>query len=131
MKTINTNSKAFKAVYFKYILDCIEFEDFDPKNDKEKMELFWVEFDQSFNNDYEKRNNPTLQNRVASYLAGQPHNFLVWDDDIVNLAIEQGSLEPNPTDKRRRLIIDNYYNFTAFKIIQLSQSLGIDTSLFA
>lgn len=38
-----------KHRYYKYILESINFEDFDPKNDKERLELFWIEFDRVAN----------------------------------------------------------------------------------
>lgn len=131
MKTINTNSKAFKQVYFQYILDSINFEDFDPKNDKERMELFWVDFDQRANYPSNKKRTPNLQNRIEDFLQGLPYDFKFASHEILEMAVSQGSLNPDYTEKQADRILSNYWNFTAFKIIQLSQSLGINTALFA
>lgn len=127
---MKTNTKAFNEVYFKYILDSINFEDFDPKNDKERMELFWVDFDQRANYKYNKKRIPNLQDRIADFLMGLPYDFKFANWEILEMAVEQGSLPENYTEKQADRILDNYWNFTALKIIQLSKKLGIDISLF-
>lgn len=130
---MKTNTKEFNNIYFQYILDSIQFEDFDPKNDKEKMELFWVTFDQEKNYENNKKRIPNLQDRVADWLQGLPSctklKFSNWE--ILELAVSQGSLPENYTEKQGDRITENYWNFTAFKIIQLSKKLGVDVYLFA
>lgn len=130
MKTLKTNTKEFNEMYFKYILDSINFEDFDPKNDKEKMELFWVDFDQRANYQYNKKRIPNLHDRIADFLQGIPYDFKFANHEILEMAVSQKSLPENYTEKQADRILENYYNFTAFKIVQLSKKLGIDTSLF-
>jgi hypothetical protein len=130
MKTLKTNTKEFNEMYFKYILESINFEDFDPKNDKEKMELFWVDFDQRANFENNKKRIPNLQDRIADFLRGIPYNFKFANHEILEMAVNQRSLPENYTEKQADRILENYWNFTALKIMQLSKKLGIDVSLF-
>ena len=129
-KLLKTNSKEFNEMYFKYILDSINFEDFDPKNDKEKMELFWIDFDQRANYENNKKRIPNLQNRIADFLQGLPYNFKFANHEILEMAVNQKSLPKNYTEKQADKILENYWNFTAFKIIQLSKKLKIDIEIF-
>lgn len=130
-KTIKTSTNEFKKIYFQYILDSINFEDVDPKNDKEKMELFWVEFDRVANNPFNKRKLPNLQSRIADYLTGLPFDFLFENYKILELAKSHGTLAMDASSEEEDEILANYWNFTAMKIIQLSQSLEINTALWA
>ncbi len=130
MKTVKTNSKEFNEKYFAYILESISFEDFDPKNDKEKMELFWIEFDRVANHAYNRKKFPNTQDRISDYLMGLPFHFKFENYEILEFAIELGSLSPDATEKQKDRVLENYWRLTAFKIIQLSKKLGIDVSLF-
>lgn len=128
MTTLRTNTNEFKKMYFKYILDSIESEDVELNTPEDKIRHFWQRFESEANYKYNRQRYPNLQKRVSEWLKGLPFSFHYSNYDIIELAKKHKQLPDNPTEKQENKILDNYYNFTAFKILQLSDKLKIEYS---
>lgn len=50
---------------------------------------------------------------MTDWLQGLALNIEYWDDEIVPLAIKMGSIDPNPSDKLKTKVIENYWSFMA------------------
>jgi hypothetical protein len=53
------------------------------------------------------------QKAIAEWLSGLALNIEYYYDDIVKLAIKMGSIDPNPSDKLRSKVEQNYWLFMA------------------
>lgn len=72
---LRTNSNKFKDKVFTYIVDIAEYSFFDDNNNNEYNEqaaaaFIYDSFKAEYNNEYNKKRYPNLQNRVSAWLQG-------------------------------------------------------------
>ena len=60
---------------------------------------------------------------ISQWLQGIPIDIPVWYDEIVDLAIEMGSIDENPSKAVEQKVIDDYFLFMADIIIKLRKEL--------
>ena len=69
-----------------------------------------------------KKRYPNIQQRFAQYLSGLPINIYCYNDDIIDIA--ENWHGEKFTKKKEMLIVNNWFNFLAFKFIQLAEKYG-------
>ena len=72
---LRTNTNKFKDKVFAYIMDIAEYSFFDGNNNNEYNEqaaaaFIYDSFKAEYNNEYNKKRYPNLQNRVSAWLQG-------------------------------------------------------------
>ena len=116
---------------FVYVLDCIKESahvydnEITINNDKEAVELFFNVFNEEYNDEYNKRRFPNLQERIMNYLCGLPSIFAVAYsyDDITAIGKSWGFCQ---TEKKQSTFVNNWFSVLAFRLIQLANKLGVN-----
>ena len=102
----------YKKNYKNYILSTIE-EDGEGKpltTDQEKINYIFDRFNSEYGFMIERVGK---QKAMSEWLSGLALDIEYYYDDIVKLAIEMGSIDPNPSDKLRSKVEQNYWLFMA------------------
>lgn len=121
------------GVQLVYVLDCIKDssrafdENLSFSDDHEVMRFFFDCFNEEYNNQYNKRLFPSLQNRIAEYLKGLPSccDIDYWNDEIIKHGVIWGVLS-SVDDKRAGRFAENWFNVVALRILQVAQKVGIN-----
>ena len=58
---------------------------------------------------------------ISEWLSGLALNLPYYYDDIVELAIKMGSINPNPSDNLRNKVEQNYWDFMANIILDIEK----------
>ena len=127
MRTLKTNTNEFNNKVNTYILDCINSEDIDLRDDKDKLAFLAVQFDSEFNHPYNVKFYPNLQNRLANWFMGLPSCFNIAFENyrILEIAKQFGSLSNQATDKQEDAVLANWFNLIAMKTIRLAAKNNI------
>jgi hypothetical protein len=102
----------YKKNYKNYILSTIEEDGEGKPLTTESKKIDYI-FDR-FNSEY-----GFMIERVGKYkamsewLSGLALDIEYYDDAIVDLAIKMGSINPNPNDKLKNTVTQNYFDFMA------------------
>ena len=103
----------YKKNYKAYILECISSEDdlIDQNlTDDEKINYL---FDR-FGNEYGFQIERMGENKaMAEWLSGLAINIPYTYGEIIELAIEMGSIDENPSEALEDRVIENYFSFMA------------------
>lgn len=111
----NTHTKEFRAIVQRYLLDSI-IDDTQP-NDKARAQYIFDQFTAEYDYPDNRVCSPNRQKRVSQWLAGLALNIAYSYSDIIELS-EQWH-ECKLTDKQADKLVDEWFNFMAFKLIQL------------
>lgn len=122
MKNLDTLAK-------QYILDSIDLACYDEKAETAQDAAIKIigfimnEADNPFN----RKKLKTDQAIIADHIAGLPSylNIAFSNYDILQLAENWGSLSVNATEKEQQKILDNYFNFIAAKLLQISRGYNV------
>lgn len=129
MKTIISKS-AVKANVKTYILNSIDSSGHGIICDttKDKLQFVFDTFQSEYNNPWNQKAFPNVQLRLREWLCGLPScvNIDFEDYAIIETAKKIGSIPLDCTEKEEEKIINNWFNFIAFNIIQLSRKEGIN-----
>lgn len=119
---MKTNSKNHPV--FAYLISCMNEEGTTEQKINEVLNKFNVEY----NHEYNKKRYKNLQDRFAEWLKGAPSALEVdyWTDNIVQLAINWGSIPENATESQKNKIVSNFYNFISCKFFQLCKQYKIE-----
>jgi hypothetical protein len=106
----------YKENYKKYILGTIEtgINDEPLKTDQEKIKYIFDRFNSEYGFMIDRVGK---QKAIAEWLSGLALDIEYYYDDIVDLAVKMGSIDPNPSDKLRSEVIKNYWSFMAYIIM--------------
>lgn len=63
------------------------------------------------------------QKAISEWLSGLALNLPYYYNDIVELAIKMGSINPNPSDSLRNKVEQNYWNFMANIILEIEKDI--------
>ena len=102
----------YKKNYKNYILSTIE-EDGEGKpltNDKEKIKYIFDRFNSEYGFMVERVGK---QKAISRWLSGLALDLPFYYNEIVDLAVEMGSIDPNPNDKLRERVEQGYWDFMA------------------
>ena len=102
----------YKKNYKKYILNCIELdcEEKELKTDQEKINYIFDRFYSEYGWEVERVGK---YKAMSNWLAGLALPIEYYNDDIIKLAIEMGSVDENPSEKLQAKICENYWDFMA------------------
>jgi len=104
---------AYKKNYKKYVLECLKNEDIFTDKKPTDEELINYLFDR-FNSEYGFNiQRVGKQKALTEWLQGLAINIPFYYEDIINLAVDMGSIEPNPSDKIEDIVINGYWSFMA------------------
>ena len=119
----------YKQNYIRYILGCVEV-DRDKKpitNETDKVNYIVSRFYDEYGFMIERVGK---QKAIAEWLSGLNLNLPYYDDDMVNLAVEMGSIDPNPSKKLRERVIDKYWDFMANVIMLMEKKWGVEKAYY-
>lgn len=111
------------GVQFAYVLDCIYNDEKDNMSDKEAINYFFECFNKEYNNNYNKRLYPNLQERISQYIQGLPTciSIAFTDYDIINIGKTWGYCE---NGGKECAFINNWFSVIAWRLIQLKDKLN-------
>lgn len=111
------------GVQFAYVLDCIYNAENENMSDKEAINYFFECFNKEYNNNYNKRLYPNLQERISQYIQGLPTciSIAFTDYDIINIGKTWGYCKTEPQASK---IVNNWFDVIAFRLIQLREKLN-------
>jgi hypothetical protein len=102
----------YKKNYKRYILDSVNNEDETLTTDKEKINYIYDRFYSEY-----YYGNIALrygkQKAMSDWIAGLSLNLPYYNSEIIELAIEMGSINDNPNDKLQAKVLENYWEFMA------------------
>ena len=104
---------AYKKNYKKYILECLKNEDvfIDKKPTDEELTNYL--FDR-FNSEYGFNiQRVGKQQALTDWLQGLAIHIPYYYEDIIELAVDMGSIDENPSDKIESTVINGYWSFMA------------------
>ena len=113
----------YKKNYKNYILSTIE-EDGEGKpltTDQEKINYIFDRFNSEYGFMIERVGK---QKAMSEWLSGLALDIEYYYDDIVKLAVEMGSIDPNPNDKLRNRVEQGYWDFMANIILGFEPKEG-------
>jgi hypothetical protein len=102
----------YKKNYKNYILSTIE-EDGEGKpikTDDEKIKYIFDRFYSEYGFMVERVGK---QKAISEWLSGLALDLPFYYNEIVDLAVEMGSIDPNPNDKLRERVEQGYWDFMA------------------
>ena len=103
----------YKKNYKKYILECLKNEDvfIDKKpTDEELTNYLFDRFNNEFSNAIARNGK---YKAMEEWLQGLAISIPFYYEDIIKLAVDMGSIEPNPSDKIEDIVINGYWSFMA------------------
>lgn len=120
----NTNTSAFRAIVYRYLLDSIDSEECPATTDKGRAEYIFRRFQSEYNHPDNIKRIPNTQARVAEWLSGLALNVEYTYSDIIKRA--ETWHECKLTDKEADCVIDYWFTFLALKLIQLWRKHGLE-----
>ena len=119
---------AYKVIE-QFIIDAIDAggylpENEQPQTDKEKLSFLHETFMSEYGYNIIRHG---FQGAVREWLQGLPSsiNLPFANYDILQHAVKWGSLPENATEKQEQKLLNNYWNFTAMRIVSLWNKAGI------
>ena len=102
-----------KKNYKKYILECLKNEDIFINKNPTDQELTNYLFDRFYSEYDFQIKRKGKQQALTDWLQGLAIHIPYYYEDIINLAVDMGSIEPNPSDKLTSKVYNNYWSFMA------------------
>ena len=119
------NHHKYKKNYKNYILNSINSESYDitTNSDQDKINFFINTFKKEYDFMIDRVG---IYKALTEYLAGLPSTITlpIYNHDILKLAINMGSVDPELSEKQEDNIINNYYNFMANIILSIHKTLN-------
>jgi len=109
---VKVNHTQYKKNYKSYILDCLDVP--ESMTEKDKINHLFDRFASEYGFMVRRVGKPKA---LAEWLSGLAIDIPYYYEDIVDLAVEMGSIEPNPDGKTIDLVCDNYWDFMAKMIL--------------
>ena len=100
----------YKENYKRYILNLIEVEYQIKGTDEEKIKYIFDRFNSEYDFQIKRYGK---QKAMAEWLSGLALSIPYMNCEIIELAIEMGSIEKEPSDKLQEKVINNYWVFMA------------------
>tara|TARA_R100000995_G_C3413944_1_gene90711 strand:+ start:249 stop:602 length:354 start_codon:yes stop_codon:yes gene_type:complete len=98
----------YKANYKRYILDTIEIEGNELATDEEKVEYLFNRFYSEYDHQIKRYGK---YKAMSEWLSGLALSTPYLNQDIIQLAIDMGSIVENPSDELQSKVINNYWEF--------------------
>ena len=110
----------YKKNYRAFILDHIDqdYSGNELKTDKAKINFL---FDRFYGEYGWHVKQVGKHNAMINWLSGLALSLPCYNGEIIDLAIQMGSIDENPTDKIIDRVLDNYWSFMAGIILQMEK----------
>jgi len=108
---------AYKKNYKQYILNCLDSEDSlinKSLTEEEKINYLFNRFYSEYGHEIRRTGK---QKALSKWLSGLAINIPFYYEDIIDLAIEMGSIDPNPSEQLAQRVCENYWSFMANAIL--------------
>lgn len=112
----------YKPRYKQYILDQITDDGWDnPLTDRrEKIAYIMDKFRKEHGWEVPRLGK---HKAISEWLSGCALPIPTYNGEIIDLAVEMGSIEENPSDKVIDGVLRNYYNFMTLMILEMEREL--------
>lgn len=112
----------YKPRYKQYILDQITDDGWDnPLTDRrEKIAHIIDRFNNEYGHEIPRQGKPKA---LAEWLSGIALPIATYNSEIIDLAVEMGSIDENPNDRLIDRVLENYYPFMANMILEMEREL--------
>ena len=112
----------YKPRYKQYILDGINDDGWGNAltDRREKIEHIINRFYNEYGHEIPRQGKPKA---LAEWLSGIALPIATYNSEIIDLAIEMGSIGENPNDKLIDRVLENYYNFMTLIILEMEREL--------
>ena len=100
----------YKANYKRYILDRIYIEGKELASDQEKIDYLFNRFYSEYDWNIARYGK---YKAMKEWLQGLALDIPYWNNELVPLAIELGSIDDNPSDELQSKVVNNYWDFMA------------------
>ena len=112
----------YKPRYKQYILDGINDDGWDnPLTDRrEKIAHIIDRFYNEYGHEIPRQGKPKA---LAEWLSGMALPIATYNSEIIDLAIEMGSIDEDPSDTLIDRVLENYYPFMANIILEMECEL--------
>ena len=117
------NHHKYKQNYINYIFNCVET-DSEGKPIQTKAEKAKYIIDRFYKEYGFQVDRIGKQKAIAEWLSGLALNIEYYNQDIVQLALDMGSINSNPSDKLQEKVINNYWSFMTNIIILIENKLN-------
>jgi len=114
----------YKKNYRAFILDHIDqdYRGNELKTDKAKIRFL---FDR-FNSEYGWRIDQVGKRQaMIDWLSGLALSLPCYNGEVIDLAIEMGSIERNPSHRTINRVLDNYWSFMAGIILDMEKEINV------
>tara|TARA_R100001086_G_C11679102_1_gene215184 strand:+ start:95 stop:475 length:381 start_codon:yes stop_codon:yes gene_type:complete len=120
---VKLNHHKYKQNYINYIFNCVETDSEGKpiQTEAEKAKYIIDRFYKEYGFQVDRIGK---QKAIAEWLSGLALNIEYYYQDIVQLAIDMGSIDSNPSDELQEKVIDNYWSFMARIIILIENKLN-------
>jgi len=117
------NHHKYKQNYINYIFNCVETDSEDEpiKTEAEKAKYIIDRFYKEYGFQVDRIGK---QKAIAEWLSCLALDLPYCYQDIVQLAVDMGSIDPKPGDKLQEKVINNYWSFMANIIILIENKLN-------
>jgi len=108
----------YEKNYKSYILDCLDNEDEligKSLSDEEKISYLFDRFNSEYGFMVRRVGK---QKAIAEWLSGLAIDIPFYYEDIIDLAVNMGSIAPNPNKITYDRVCENYWNFMAYMILR-------------
>ena len=118
---MKVNHHQYKKNYMNFVLNSVELDSYgnpiNSNSDKAKyiLDRFYGEYGFMVER-------VGKQKAIAEWLSGLALPLPFYYDEIVNLAVEMGSIDPEPSDQLRTKVQNNYWLFMANIIILIEKN---------
>lgn len=112
----------YKKNYRNYILNYIveNYEGNKIKTDKDKIAFIFNRF---YNECSYSIKHQGKRQAMTEWLSGLAIPFACYNNEVIDLAIEMGSIEENPSDKIIDKVLEGYFPFMANIILSLENEI--------
>ena len=101
----------YKKNYRAYILDHITDQDENPfKTEQERIDYLFDRFESEYGWSIDRVG---YFKALEEWLAGLAIPFACYNSEIIELAVEMGSIDENPSDQLCDRVVDGYFRFMA------------------
>jgi len=100
----------YKANYKRYILNRIYIEGKELASDQEKIDYLFNRFYSEYDWNIARYGK---YKAMKEWLQGLALDIPYWNNELVPLAIELGSIDDNPSDELQSKVVNNYWDFMA------------------
>tara|TARA_R110002012_G_scaffold82672_1_gene208785 strand:+ start:1755 stop:2108 length:354 start_codon:yes stop_codon:yes gene_type:complete len=106
----------YKANYKRYILDTIDIDGNELATDQEKINYLFNRFYSEYGHAIERYGK---YKAMSEWLSGLALDLPYIYGDIIEMSVEMGSIEEEPSEKLQSKVINNYWVFMANIILGL------------